>query len=159
MKPCTNCGKSVDDYLNYCDWSCHVDYCKKLGGREHCPNGLPVGCIRADGTMLEIEGGDHPDYKFPVEAVYVGPIDADDYADYEMMGGSDPDEDKVRDFKSETHALIYTDGCIAVTTYECCYAMWSLVDGKIEAGNMWKKSTWKLADSSLKKIRELAEKT
>ena len=59
MKPCCGCGKPTEDYLNYCNWDCHVQAVIREGGRVHTPNGLPVRCIKADGTLLEHEHGDH----------------------------------------------------------------------------------------------------
>jgi hypothetical protein len=34
----------------------------------------------------------------------------------------------------ERHALIYTNGTVAVTFYECCYVMWHLFDGRWVGG-------------------------
>jgi len=157
VRPCLNCSKTNEDFYNYCDWNCHVEHCKKLGGKEHLPNGLPVGCIRADGTMLEIESGDHPDYLFPVEAEFIGEITNDHIEDYKMMTSSlGLDSALVRHFMRERHALIYTDGCVAVTLYECCYATWIVGTdrdaGRIEAGHMWKKTDWRLTQDSVDKI-------
>lgn len=70
MRNCQNCNNQCEH--NYCDWTCHVEYAKKLGGEIHTPNGLPISCVKADGTMLEHEHGDHKDYKFPVVVTYVG---------------------------------------------------------------------------------------
>lgn len=134
MKPCTNCGKPTEDYVNYCDWDCHVEHAKKEGGRVHCPNGLPVRCIRHDGLMLECEHGDHPDYKFPVVA--------------QRDDGSEQD----------VHALIYTDGTVALTLYECCYVLWSLRDGRFLSGPQWLGKDWRLNLVSITQINELAPK-
>jgi hypothetical protein len=69
---------------------------KKAGGRIIAPNGLPICCIRADGTLLENEHGDHPDYKFQVHAECVEPISLE--------------------HDVETHALIYQYGCLEHVT-------------------------------------------
>lgn len=150
--PCQNCGK-MNACRNYCDWNCHFECAKKDGGQAHLPNGLPVGCIKADGSMWEHEHGDHPDYKFPVEADFVGPITDGDISDYEMICGEKaPDEDAIRKSKGETHALIYSDYSIAITMYEHCYAMWYLRSNQIAGGNLWTRGEWKLTQASIDKI-------
>jgi len=65
--------------------------------------------------MLECGHGDHADYLFPVEVV-----------------GADHPEDVAAGAPRfpETHALIYTDGQVALTLYECCYFMWRASDGE-----------------------------
>lgn len=111
----------------------------------NCPNDLPVSCLSARGEMLECEHGDHPDYMFPVTALYVG---ADEEKFIERHG------DTVVDCGRELHALIYTDGTIALTMYECCYSMWSVGDGKILNEHLWyKKGEWRLDEKSLERIR------
>jgi hypothetical protein len=134
---CLSCSAEAPEHCNYCDWGCHIDHAKALGGQVHLPNGLPINCIRADGTMLEHAHGDHPDYKFPVAAEFV------------------PRESDLESWeRRETHALIYTDGHIAVTLYECCYALWR-GDGACIGGSMWKKGEWRLTDETMTKIKEL----
>lgn len=132
-KKCLQCGKEIKDYLNYCDGDCLIQSAKDAGGRVHCPNGLPIRCIKHDNTMLEHEHGDHPDYKFPVTVVW---------------GGNDRE--------TETHALIYNDRTIAVTMYECCYYMWLLRDGTLLHGPSWI-AGWedkcRLNDESVAQIR------
>jgi hypothetical protein len=152
---CLNCGKPTPKGLNYCDWPCQLDHAKKQGGRVHTPNGLPIKCIRHDGLMLEHEHGDHPDYKFPVEVEFIGEITDDDRQDAEMMGYKAPvsDED-VRASKRETHALIYTDGSVVVTMYECCYAFWYLRQGECAGGSLVKPEQWRLSESSRRNIAE-----
>lgn len=136
--PCQFCGK-LNQYMNYCDWKCIVNAAKRDGGKLHTPNGLPICSVKADGTMLEHEHGDHPDYKFPVEVEYVGPVEQSDFYDYEMVCGTKaPDDEAIRKYRRETHALIYTDGTIALTMYEHCYAMWHLSDGHWLGGQLWK---------------------
>jgi hypothetical protein len=94
--------------------------------------------------LLECEHGSHPDYLFPVDVDYIGnPIPGEE--DYPL---------------GEFHALIYTDGCIALTLYECEYHLWGLSDGKelprFDRG--WRKGDYRLSDASRGKIVEWAEK-
>jgi hypothetical protein len=145
MKACLGCGKEVEPYLNFCSWECHIDLTKREGGKVHCPNGLPIRCITRDGLMIECEHGDHPDYKFPVVAQYVG---------------SDPNKfkDEHHDSSTELHALIYTDGVVALTIYECCYTLWSVSDGSVLREHLWyKKGEWRLNLLSLTQIQEFAK--
>ncbi len=152
--PCQNCGK-MNICRNYCDWDCHVTATKNDGGVVITPNGLPIKCIKADGTMLEHEHGDHPDYKFPVDVDFVGEVLDGHVSDYEAITGKLPDSaDDVRKSMGETHALIYSDGYIAVTIYECCYAMWNLNNGHIKYGSLWKTGEWRMAQASIDEIRE-----
>jgi hypothetical protein len=155
MSQCLFCNKETPPGHNYCGYDCHVDHAKSLGGRVHCPNGLPINCIKYDNTMMEHEHADHPDYKFPVDVEYVG----------NLKGTGDPGEDlalygrvlndqEVREMMGQTHALIYTDGSIALTIYECCYAMWYLRDGEFAGGSLWKKGEWKLSCETIQRIVE-----
>lgn len=140
---CHWCKKPAEWGHNYCSWECHVEEAKADGGKIIAPNGLPIACIRADGTMLEHEHGDHPDYIFPVDAEYRGPIE--DVT--ERYGEVYYTNDK------EFHALIYTDDSVALTLYECTYYMWFL--------NHYGKSShskhWFLTDSSVNKINKYYE--
>ena len=129
------CGKELQSGHNYCDFQCMIEAAKAEGGEVHTPNGLPIKSIHANANMYEHEHGDHPDYKFPVEIEYVGPIGEDEIHDYTMITGKEPpNEEAVRRLNGQTHALIYTDGTVAVTLYECCYAMWSVKSGKYLGG-------------------------
>lgn len=115
----------MEKYVNYCSWECGVEIAKTEGGQVFTPNGLPIRCIRHDGNMYEHEHGDHQDYKFPVDVEFQGDITEDHRKDFEMMCGRPAKDDgEVRDMNGQTHALIYTDGSVALTMYECCYAMW-----------------------------------
>ena len=158
---CTFCGKPVEPHLNYCNWDCHVEHAKQLGGKVIAPNGLPIRCIMADGTMLEDEHGDHPDYKFPVKVEYVGPLTDGHRSDAEMMGvRSGATEAEMRECFGETHALLYTDGCVAVTLFEFCYAFWYLRDGECAGGALWKKTKeWRLSEEARKAILEYRSKS
>jgi len=142
---CNFCGKGCPQYCNYCDWGCHVGAAKADGGEIHAPNGLPVGCVKADGSMWECEHGDHPDYKFPVVAEFIPTSD----------DVGDPEDDE-HDERTETHALLYNDEYIALTIYEYCYSMWSLSDGKLMHGPSWYKNwhkNWRLTEKSIKDIK------
>ncbi len=129
---CGGCQGPVLQSHNYCRWDCHVAATRKSGGVEHTPNGLPIKCIRHDGLMLECEGGDHPTYRFPVTVE--GPNHEGDHPEY-----------------PQTHALIYADASMALTLYECCYAMWSLGDGSALGGSIQDDDA-KLSAESLAKI-------
>ncbi len=149
---CVSCGKH-NEFTSYCNWDCHVAAAKAAGGLIRQPNGLPIKSIKADGSMWEHEHGDHPDYKFPVEIDFVGSVTPDDVADYEMICGEKaPDEDAIRRSKGETHALIYSDYSVAITMYECCYAMWSLRNGNVMGRSLWDKGVWRLSPTSVEKI-------
>lgn len=136
---CEGCGNELLKYVNYCSWDCHIAAARKVGGREVLPNGLPVRCITRDGTMLECEDGDHPDYKFPVEAGRRNFVERDD--ERELL---------------ETHAFIYTDGQMALTIYETGYFMWALRDGSIIHMPSWGRGNMLLKSDSLEKIRAFA---
>jgi len=141
--PCQNCGKP-NEFTTTCDWACSVEAAKKRGGEIFTPNGLPIRCIKGDGTMLEHEHGDHPDYKFPVQVEYVGPPSRESMNLPEWDGS----------YSTETHALIYQDGSVALTMYECCYSLWSLADGVCLGGYNDRKK-WKISAESLEKIQKL----
>jgi hypothetical protein len=152
--PCVNCGK-LNEFRNYCDWACHVDHAKKSGGTMYQPNGLPIACIKNDNSMWEHEHGDHPDYKFPVEVEYCG-TDENEFTWAEPDGSKRPMSASERQmFSHQVHALIYTDGHVALTIYECCYAMWYLRDNEVGGGSLWKKGEWRLTAASLDKVKEL----
>jgi len=60
-------------------------------------------------------------------------------------------------FTFEQHDLIYTDGNIAVTEYEHCFAFWSVNDnGRCIGGNLWEPGQWWLDNESIKQIKEYA---
>jgi hypothetical protein len=82
--------------------------------------------------MLEHEHGDHPDYYFPIEVECTEIEEAvDDYGD-----------------SRQSHALIYTDGYVAITIYEHCYAMWLVDTGLCIGGSLWKNHIWKITEAS-----------
>lgn len=164
VKKCTGCDKLTENYVNWCSWECNVAHAKANGGIVHTPNGLPITTITCDGVMMEHEHADHPDYKFPVDVEYVGVIDEDDILDAKMLLGDDvePTEERVRMIRHETHALIYSDGNIALTLYEYCYFTWLLHNGEFEGGPKWawhhpKKGgvvQYRMTNSSRDKIKE-----
>jgi hypothetical protein len=151
MHSCAFCGEAVEASHNYCNFDCMVKEARAMGGKEIRPNGLPIRCIAADGTMMENEHADHPDYKFPVEVVYAGeePIDTFIDGDGNVV---DVGPEIMESLRHQDHALVYFDRCVAVTIYECCYAFWYLADNQVAGGSLWKKGDWKLAQSALDEI-------
>lgn len=94
------------------EWENRVNHLlRQVGTRVHAPNGLPIRSIRWDGLMTECEHGDHRDYLFPVDVVCSDPP--------EEIPGVGPFSHDEPD-----HALIYTDGNVALTMYEACYHLW-----------------------------------
>lgn len=140
MAACLNCGTEKES-CNYCSWECGVAVAIKEGGRQHLPNGLPIRCIKADGTMLEHPHGDHPDYKFPVTV------------EYALQPPVLPEWDD--SYGPQDHALIYRDSAVALTLYECCYALWSIHTGLVLCGNLWVRKEWRLTDESREKIANM----
>ncbi len=120
-------------------WDKKVEHLlRQTGTRVHAPNGLPIRSIRWDGLMLEHEDGAHRDYLFPVDA------ESSDPPEYE--------DGHVLWWNKATHALIYTDGNVALTLYECCYHLWHVShDGKFLMG-MLHDDTWRLTVPSVEKI-------
>jgi hypothetical protein len=156
---CGECGSPCPSYRTKCSWDCSIEEARRAGGKEHLPNGLPVRCIKADWTMLEHEHGDHPDYKFPIGVEYVGPLTPQLREQFEILVGRPPaDDDELRKTNGETHALVYSDGYVAVTMDECCYAMWYVTDGSLGGGSLWggtkKDPHWRLSEQALEQIRE-----
>jgi hypothetical protein len=116
----------------------------------------------------EHEHDEHPDYKFPVHAVWCGPKSED--PGYWIDGDGKKrkmSKAEAACFTNELHALIYTDGFVAVTLYEYCYAIWTLRPhiyrrkkmpaGMCVGGNLWKKNEWKLTRKSVNRIKKLAK--
>lgn len=115
-------------------WEEKVEEARRLGGKEFRQNGLPITCIRYDWAMLEHEHAAHPDYKFPVECKRLRPYD----------DGYDNEQE---------HALLYSNEDVAVTIYECCFAMWNLNDGFVVGGHLWEPKSMRLTEKSLDDIR------
>lgn len=156
-KACAYCGKLAPYSANYCSFGCHVEDARKLGGPVITPNKLPICVIRGfDGALMEHEHADHPTYIFPVKAEYAGLLTEADRDDYSSMTGNFDEpvpDDLVRRWKRETHALIYTDGAVAVTLYECCFAMFHVKDkGELAGGSLWKPKEWRLSAEDVTKI-------
>lgn len=152
---CLNCGRIPPLYHNYCNWDCHVQYALKNGAVLYTPNGLPVRCITKDNLLVECEHGDHPHYLFPVEAKYVDEKPEEDFRVVKGDGtvASLP-EDWIEARKTELHALIYTDGHVALTMSECCYMLWDVDNGKLLRAPEWMKpNKWKLSPESRDRIR------
>lgn len=143
--------------MNDKSWDDQVRELRESGAKVIAPNNLPIKVIRHDGTLLEHEAAEHPDYKFPVTAEYIGtgPVDCliDEHGN-EIPLPADIEES----LRYETHALIYADECVAVTIYECCYHMWSLSKGK-ELRNPFSisRTDWRLDSESLNKIKAYKE--
>ena len=85
-----------------------------------------------------------PTFLFPVVAEYIG------------ERGPLPEWD--RSYEPESHALIYTDGCVALTLYEYVYATWSARTGEFWSGKLWRKGELRLANESLAAIKAHCEK-
>jgi len=75
------------------------------------------------------EHGNHPDFKFQVLVI------------------------NKETGINEYHALIYTDGYIAVTMYEYCYAVWYINKNELLGGSLWHKNTCKISEDSLFDIK------
>lgn len=155
MKTCVGCDKPVKPYHNHCSWDCMVEQAKKAGGKVHCPNGLPICSVDCNGDMWEHPHADHPDYMFPVEVTYVGSKPDEEFGFTDAEGNAvDPGEGIVESMKTQTHALVYCDGNVALTLYECCYALWHVSrDGKLlHDSTLWKRGDWRLTEASVAKI-------
>jgi hypothetical protein len=107
--------------------------------------------------MYEHEHGDHPDYKFPVEVEYLGLISDDCRGDFEMLARRVGTDDEVRKFLGETHALVYTDGTVALTLYECNYTLFLVETGKF-LGGTYGSVNQQLSSLSRDKIRDLGKR-
>lgn len=114
---CSFCGSEAEKYSNYCSWDCQIAEAKASGGTVYTPNNLPIKCMKHDGSMYEHEDADHPGYKFPIYVEYDEP--------FEVTAG---DHHWVE--SGETHALIFSDDCLAISLYEARYYFWSLKRGR-----------------------------
>jgi hypothetical protein len=82
-------------------------------------------------------------------------VGEDACAQYEALTGNPaPTNDEVRAMYGETHALIYTDGCVALTLYETCYAIWSVRSGRRLGGGS---GNYRLSEAACKKIAAAQE--
>mgnify|MGYP003517555398 FL=1 len=132
-------------------WAEDVAAEQASGAPIFAPNGLPITVLRHDGTTLEHEHADHPDYKFPVAVEYIGSPDRHMW--HTAKGIAPMTADEAYADAHETHALIYTDGYVAVTMHEHCYAMWYLHDGELARGSLWIKGEWRLTREAVERIR------
>ena len=80
---------------------------------------------------------EHPTYLFHVRAMCV----AENAEDWGAHG------------QVEDHAVIYTDGNIVLTLYEYTYAKFSLPDGYVMDGGLYKRNTFRLTSSALEKLQ------
>lgn len=110
---------------------------EQAGGARIAPNGLPIACVRADGTLLEHAHADHPTYVFPVTVEYV------------WVRKPLPEWDD--SYQPQAHALVWTDGAAVVTLYECSYSLWALSDGERLGAPRF--GRWRLTDESIRRIR------
>lgn len=139
-----NINAMVDGWMRWwyqreCNWEERVETALAADGICYTPNGLPIRCLPAHGFMSEMEHGDHMDYKFPITVEYVGPDMQSPYPDME--------------YGDNSHAVIYSDGCIILTMYEHCYCLWALRDGHFVGGFGYNKH-WRVKEESLVKVRE-----
>lgn len=111
---------------------------RQVGTRDHLPNGLPVRSVRFDGLRLECESGDHPDYLFPVKA--------------ETTLEPEIDHGHTIDFNQPGHALIYTDGYVALTLYEHCYSLWLVAHDGLWLSGKLQDETFRLSRESVDQI-------
>lgn len=103
---------------------------------------------------------DHPDFKCMLVAKMRDGLP--DYRYFDMNGNDVTNtipEEQIKANRFEHHALIYTDGSIAITLHEYCYAMWYAIDGHVLEGCLWKKDEWILTDESLEKLKNYVSKT
>jgi hypothetical protein len=141
---CHYCNeKTPEEYLNYCSNECQIDEAIADGAKVLCPNALPITTITSR-YVMENGHADHPDYRFPVRVEqYMDVVEKD--GDMKLYEATEPTE-----WLLEDHALIYSDGSIALTIYECCYFMWKLTDG-LSLND--KTSPMRLSAESLDKIK------
>ena len=100
------------------------------------------------------EHEDHPTFLGVVTVEYIG-------AEPNHWVGPDgpiamTPEERAR-YDRECHALIYTDGTIAVTLFEHCYAMWNARTGSLMHGSLWNKGEWRVTADGIKACAEAAE--
>ena len=131
-------------------WQEQITEAQATGARVYAPNGLPILCIRHDSVTLEHEHADHPDYRFPVEVEYIG--DPSIFAWCTPDGEVPMTPEEIANERTETHALIYSDGYVAVTLHECTYATWLVQTGECIGGRCHKGREWQLTDAARVRI-------
>ena len=72
-----------------------------------------------------------------------------------FVGEEDPDYNMPTYERVERHEIILLSPDVAVSTYECCFAMWYLHNGSIGGGSLWKKDEWMLTPATLKHLRSI----
>lgn len=101
---------------------------------ECSPNGLPLACHRFDGWSFECEDGDHRDYMFPIMVEFTGQA---------------PEDALTCEYQPERHALIYSDGFVALTLYEHRYFLWRVSNGDPIRGQ----ESYRVSQASLEILR------
>lgn len=108
------------------------------------------------------EHDDHPDFKCVLTAKLAPHVPTPGFVGLDVNGNeieSTPEELGLTSeyMRTELHALIYTDGTVAVTLYEHCYAMWMILPGrdcgKVFQGTLWKEGDWILTEESVELAR------
>ena len=137
------------------DWDERVAQLKAEGAEIKAPNGLPIRCIRHDGTLMEHEHADHPTYKFPVTVDYVGK-DPDFATAINGLGEKIQLEPAMAEgMNHETHGVICLDGWMVVTIYECCYYIWTLGRGRCAACPSWyPQNDWVMCPESIERCKQ-----
>jgi hypothetical protein len=107
------------------------------------PNGLPLTVERWDGMRLEHEHADHPTYMFPIDVEFTG-VKPADLPDWDTS------------YRNERHALIYVDGTVALTLYECCYTLWNIQSGSCLRGKPWIQQGWRITEAGRAEIQRRA---
>jgi hypothetical protein len=136
--------------MTHAKWAEDVAAAQATGARVYAPNGLPILCIRHDSVTLEHEHADHPDYRFPVEVEYIG--DPSIFVWCTANGDVPMTPEEIANERTQTHALIYSDGIVAVTLYECTYATWLVQTGECIGGRCNKVGDWKLSDTACARL-------
>ena len=109
------------------------------------------------GFASDHEHAGHPHFRFAVTAECLI-TDPAFWVWHRGDGSTSPmSPEDIRNQGHEEHALIYTDGHVAVTLHEYCYAMWYLNDGATAGVSHWKKGEWRLTPESVEKIKKAAQ--
>lgn len=123
---CQNCEKACG-ITDFCSFACRVAHLEFRGYKVVSPNNICPCSFSSNFVAREHEHAEHPDYKHPVKVTYVGEHIPDPWME-ENFGPLD------LDFWDQTHALLYTDGCVALTMYERNHFLWTLSTGKCLCG-------------------------
>ena len=120
------------------EWAVRVRSALEAGGTLLAPTGGEPRVIKADGTLMEHEHADHPDYKFPVKVAR---------------------QSNSRPLHWEEHAFVFSDGSVALTLFEYCYALWHLRTGRFIGGSLWNSDFFLSAESIRRIVRWIAPRT